>query len=339
MNVKVGINGLGRIGGAVLRAIHMRDGKLEVVRINDLTDTRILAGLLRNDTVKGRFPAHVSYEEDALIIGGQRIPVTKERDPSKLNWGSHGENVIVVEATGVFRTRKQCMCHVDAGAARVLLTVPPKDEIDFVTVIGCNERGLNPSHRIVSNASCTTNSIGAPVRVLSEKFGIVGGLLTTVHSATNDQRVCDAVHSDLRRARSVIGNLIPTSTGAAIATGQVVESVRGLLNGGSIRTPTVNGSVSVLDLLLKTDVTAEEVNAALKDASGGYLGGIMAVADDDLDEIVLTDIVNRPESSIIDAKRTMVVAGCMVQIYSWYDNEWGYTNRCVDLVELLSELS
>ena len=336
MTIKIGINGFGRIGSSILRAMTERNVDLEVVRINDLTeDTRILAGLLRNDTVKGRFPGDVSYEKEALVINGRRIPVTKERDPVQLKWRDYGDRVVVVESTGVFLTRDKCMQHVAAGAERVLLTVPPKDEVDYVVVMGCNDEGLSSEHQVISNASCTTNSIGTPARVLDEAFGIEAGLMTTVHSATNDQRVCDAIHLDLRRARSVFGNLIPTSTGAAIAAGLVVKSVAGRLNGGAIRTPTVCGSVSVLDLYLRTDVTKDDVNAVLKKGQERF-PGIMAMLDDDLDEPVLADIVNRSESALIDAKRTLVVQKRFAQVYSWYDNEWGYVNRCVDLLQLFA---
>ncbi|MBC8356339.1 MAG: type I glyceraldehyde-3-phosphate dehydrogenase [Planctomycetes bacterium] len=330
--VAIGINGFGRIGASILRAIFERDSDLEIAKINDLTETRILAALLRNDSVKGRFPGEVEFEQDALLVNGKRIPVSSERDPARLDWSACGERAVVVESTGVFRSQQQCMKHVQAGAERVVLTVPPSGDVDFMAVVGVNDDKLTSDHKIISNASCTTNSIGVPLRVLNEALGVKAGLLTTVHSATNDQNVCDAVHEDLRRARSVLGNLIPTTTGAAKAIGKVIDGLDDL-NGGAIRTPTLDGSVSVLDLLMKKSVTAEQVNKALKDAATNDYPSIMAVVDHELDEIVSSDIVGRSESAIIDTQRTMVVAGELVQLYSWYDNEWGYSNRCVDLLE------
>lgn len=332
MKTKIGINGFGRIGTSIFRAIAQRQSELEIVQINDLAEPRTLAALLRNDSVKGRFPGKVEYDQDALVVDGVHIPISHEREPGKIDWAA-SEVATVVESTGLFRTQEQCEGHLAGGASRVLLTVPPKGEVDFMAVVGVNETELNSGHRVISNASCTTNSIGMPLRVLHEAIGIEAGLMTTVHSATNDQRICDAAHSDLRRARAVIGNLIPTSTGAATAIGRVIKGLDHL-NGGAVRTPTPDGSVSVLDLLMQRDVTVDEINDVLRQGAAGR-PTVMAVVDDELDALVSSDIVGRSESSIIDAERTLVVGGRLVQIYSWYDNEWGYSNRCVDLLELL----
>lgn len=306
----------------------------QCVGINDLTEPRLLAGVFR---AQQRDCCDVSYDASGMIVNGCRIPITKERDPARLNWGQYGNGVIVVESTGVFRTREGCSKHLAGGAARVLLTVPPDDEVDFMMVMGVNDEKLSSNHQIVSNASCTTNSIGYPVRVLNEKFAIKMGLLTTVHAATNDQRVVDMVHSDLRRARTVFGNIIPTTTGAARAIGKVYDPLKGRLNGGAVRVAAQQGSLSVLDLMFDREVTIAEINQALVEASAAR-PSLMTVLDGDLDEPVLFDIVGSPQSAIIDAKRTMVVTadGCsMVQVYSWYDNVIGYCNRCVDLLQIM----
>jgi glyceraldehyde 3-phosphate dehydrogenase (phosphorylating) len=332
--MRIAINGFGRIGRNVFRILQNTPG-MDVVHINDLTDPATLAHLLKYDTVGGRFPGKVKVAKGAIVVDGVRIPISAERDPSKL---PHAANKIdfVVEATGVLATREACTKHLDAGAKKVALTVPPKDAIDNMVVLGVNDDTLEPEHRIISNASCTTNCLAPVAKVLDDAFGIRHGLMTTVHAYTNDQRVLDLPHGDLRRSRAAAANIIPTSTGAARAVGKILPRLNGKLDGFSLRVPIPVGSVVDLVAVLGKKVTVEEVNGALAAAAKkGPLKGILAYTED---PIVSSDIVGDPHSSIIDAGCTMVMAGNTVKVVSWYDNEWGYSNRVVELMKKAHKL-
>jgi len=331
--MRIAINGFGRIGRNVFRIIQNTKG-MEVVAINDLTDNETLAHLLKYDSVHGRYPGNVRATKTGLIVDGQRIAVTEERDPANL---PHAKNKIdfVVEATGVFATREACMKHIEAGAGRVLLTVPPKDEIDAMVVVGVNEKSLKASDRIISNASCTTNCLAPLAKVLDDSFGIQRGLMTTVHAYTNDQRMLDLPHKDLRRARAAAVNIIPTSTGAARAVGKILPKLNGKLDGCSMRVPVPDGSVVDLVATLKKKVTKESLNAAFAKAAKGPLKGVLKYTED---PIVSSDVVGDPHSSVIDGQATMVMDGNLVKVISWYDNEWGYSNRVVDLMRIAHRL-
>lgn len=334
---KFTINGFGQIGQRVLHAALARGG-YECLGINDLAlkDPKVCAGLFRAMSKR-----QVSVDGAAIVVDGARIPITAHANPQDANWGSLGSGLVVVESTGVFRTREKCMAHINSGAAKVLLTVPPDDEVDAMIVLGCNDEDLQPGHQIISNASCTTNSIAMPVRRLHEQFGILAGTLTTVHSATNDQVVCDRWHSDPRRARSSLANLIPTTTGAARAIGKVYKPLAGRLNGGSVRVGTATGSLSILNLVLRDQVDASAINAFLNDTVAKEQPHIFTSLNDPLDAAVLTDIIDRPESSLFDPGQTLAFqgglqSGCIAQVAFWYDNVAGYSNRCVDLIGLLA---
>lgn len=332
--MRIAINGFGRIGRNVFRIIQNTPG-CEVVAINDLTDAATLAHLLKYDSVHGRFDGTVKAGKNAITVNGKKIAISAERDPSKLN---HAENKIdfVVEATGIFTKREQCQMHIDAGAKKVLLTVPPKDEIDAMVVMGVNQDKLKATDRIISNASCTTNCLAPAAKVLDEAFGISHGLMTTIHGYTNDQRILDLPHSDLRRARAAALNIIPTTTGAARAVGKVLPRLAGKLDGCAMRVPVPNGSMVDLVATLKKKVTKESVMAAFKEAAKkGDLKGIVQYTED---PIVSTDIIGNSHSSIFDATATMAMAGNMVKIVCWYDNEWGYSNRVVDLMKFSHRL-
>ncbi len=333
MAYKVAINGFGRIGRLVFRVMH-QDSNIEVVAINDLTDAKTLAHLLKYDSTHGRFPGDVSYDGSNLLVDGQTIKIMAERDPASLPWAELGVD-IVVESTGVFRKRAQIENHLKAGARKVILTVPAKDEIDNTIVMGVNDSTLKADDKIVSNASCTTNCLGPLARVLHDAFGIKRGLMTTVHGYTNDQRILDFPHSDLRRSRSAAENIIPTTTGAAIAVGKVIPALNGKLDGMAIRVPVSDGSLVDLVAELDKDVTVEQVNAAVKAAAEGDLKGILEYTDD---PIVSKDIIDNPHSSIFDSLSTSVMEGNMVKVISWYDNEWGYSNRTVDLLKKMAAL-
>ena len=331
--MRIAINGFGRIGRNVFRIIQNTPG-MEVVHINDLTDPDTLAHLLKYDTVAGRYPGKVRAAKGAIVVDGTKIPITAERDPAAL---PHGENKIdfVVEATGVLATREACQKHLDAGAKKVVLTVPPKDAIDNMVVLGVNDDTLRGDHLIVSNASCTTNCLAPVAKVLDDAFGIVNGMMTTVHAYTNDQHVLDLPHKDLRRARAAAANIIPTSTGAARAVGKILPKLAGKLDGMAMRVPVPVGSVVDLVVNLKQSVTVEEVNGALAAAAKkGPLKGILAYTED---PIVSSDIVGDPHSSIVDAGCTMAM-GKTVKVVAWYDNEWGYSNRVVELMKLAHRL-
>lgn len=331
MPIKVGINGFGRIGRLVFRR-GLELGNIEFVGINDLTDAKTLAHLLKYDSVHGKFNGEVSVDGDCIIVNGQRIKIMAEKDPANLKWGELGAE-IVVESTGVFRSQEACMKHIAGGAKKVILTVPAKGDVDATVVLGVNDDKLTGEEKVISNASCTTNCLAPVVKVLNDKFGVEKGFMTTVHSYTNDQRVLDLPHSDLRRARSAAINIIPTTTGAAKAVGKVIPELKGKLDGFSLRVPTPDGSITDLVATLKREVTVEEVNAAMKEAAETTMKGILEYTED---PIVSTDIVRNPASSIFDALSTMV-NGNMVKVVSWYDNEWGYSCRVVDLIAKIAK--
>ena len=325
--MRIAINGFGRIGRNVFRILHGRDD-IEVVAINDITDNATLAHLLKYDSVHGRFAGTVSFTDDALIVDGKAIQTSAERDPANLPHKANGVD-FVVESTGIFTSREACQKHLDAGAGRVLLTVPPKGEIDAMIVMGVNQDSLKPSDRIISNASCTTNCLAPLAKVLHDSFGLRHALMTTVHAYTNDQRMLDLPHKDLRRARAAAVNIIPTTTGAARAVGKVLPELAGKLDGMAMRVPVPDGSVVDLVATLERTVTVDEVNAAFEDAAGKGLEGILEFSTDPL---VSSDVIGNPTSSLFDSKSTMVIGGNMVKVISWYDNEWGYSNRVVDLM-------
>ncbi len=327
MAIKIGINGFGRIGRMVFRIMEARDD-FSVVAVNDLAPADSLAHLLKYDSVHGRFGAPVEAREGALVVGGREVRVLAEKDPAALPWKALGVD-FVIESTGIFRTREACAKHIEAGAPKVLLTVPPSGEIDRMVVLGVNDETLQPGDAVISNASCTTNCLAPVAKVLQDSFGIVKGLMTTVHAYTNDQRTADMIHKDLRRARAAAINIIPTSTGAARAVGKVLPELNGKLDGMAMRVPVADGSVVDLVAELSKEVTVEAVNAALKAAADGPMRGILAYTED---PIVSSDVVHDPHSSIVDGASTMVTGGNMVKVVSWYDNEWGYSNRVCDLV-------
>ena len=334
MAIRIAINGFGRIGRLVFRVLAERGG-FEVVAVNDLSDARGLAHLLRYDSVHGRYAGTVKGHEGEIEVDGRRIQVLAERDPARLPWKDLAVD-FAVESTGVFRSRTDCMKHVDAGAKKVLLTVPPKGEVDAMVVMGVNEGVLKPEHRVISNASCTTNCLAPLAKVLHETFGIERGLMTTVHAYTNDQPVNDFVHSDLRRARAGAINIIPTTTGAARAVGVVIPELAGKLDGYALRVPVADGSVVDLTANLKRTVTRDEVNGALKAAAEGPMHGVLDYTED---PIVSSDVIHDPHSSIVDGLATLVGdGGRIVKVVSWYDNEWGYSNRVVDLITAAHEL-
>ncbi|XHR30159.1 MAG: type I glyceraldehyde-3-phosphate dehydrogenase [Chthoniobacteraceae bacterium] len=329
---KFGINGFGRIGRNVLRA--MTPAQVEnVVAINDLTDTKTLAHLLKWDSVHGKFDGEIGYDAEYLIVRGHKIKILKERDPAKLPWGELGVDV-VLESTGFFTARDKAALHIQGGAKRVLISAPAKNP-DATIVFGVNDQIYDPAkHFIVSNASCTTNCLAPLVKVLNNTFGIVQGFMSTIHSYTNDQRILDLPHEDLRRARSAAINIVPSSTGAAKAIGEVIPELKGKLNGGSFRVPTPDGSVTDFVVELKNPATVETINAAFKAASETDLKGILEYSDEPL---VLQDIVGNRHSSIFDSQLTMTLGDKFVKVVSWYDNEWGYSNRCVQGLELLGK--
>ena len=328
--IKVAINGFGRIGRNVFKIALERDN-LEIVGINDLTDTKTLAYLLKYDSTQGKFNGTLDYDEEALIVNGERIKISAEKDPAVIPWSKTPD--IVIESTGVFRVKESPKGgygdHLKNGAKKVIITVPAKDEIDKTIVLGVNDDMLTPEDRFVSNASCTTNCLAPITKVLNDSFGIINALMTTVHSYTNDQRILDFPHKDLRRARSAAVSQIPTTTGAASAIGKVIPELDGKMNGMSIRVPTPTGSLVDLVAYLKRPVTVKEVNAAMKEASEGAMKGILEYNED---PIVSVDVIHNPHSSVFDALSTMV-KGNLVKVISWYDNEWGYSSRVVDLIE------
>ncbi|WP_199621540.1 type I glyceraldehyde-3-phosphate dehydrogenase [Paenibacillus alkalitolerans] len=330
--VKVGINGFGRIGRNVFRAA-LNNPEVEIVAINDLTDVNTLAHLLKYDTTHGKLDATVEATEGALVVNGKLVKVFSERDPGNLPWASVGVE-IVIESTGIFTAKEKAEAHLKGGAKKVIISAPATNE-DITIVIGVNEDKYNPAeHTVISNASCTTNCLAPFAKVLNDKFGIVKGMMTTIHSYTNDQQVLDLPHKDLRRARAAAENIIPSTTGAAKAVSLVLPELKGKLNGMSFRVPTPNVSVTDLVAELSRSVTVDEVNGALKEAANGPLKGIMNYSDEPL---VSSDYNGDPASSTIDALSTMVVEGNMVKVVSWYDNEWGYSNRVVDLAAYIAK--
>jgi glyceraldehyde 3-phosphate dehydrogenase len=330
MAVKVGINGFGRIGRNVVRAALGRND-VEFVAVNDLTDTKTLAHLLKYDSVLGTLHEEVKAEGDSISVGGKKIKVFATKDPAELDWNSVGAQ-IVVESTGKFTDAKEACKHIRGSVKKVIISAPAKNE-DLTVVLGVNDKSYDAAkHNIISNASCTTNCLAPVVKVVHDKFGIQKGSMTTIHSYTNDQKILDFPHKDLRRARAAALNMIPTSTGAAKAIGLVMPQLKGKLDGYSMRVPTPDVSVVDLVALLSKDTTAEEVNAALKAAAEGELKGILAYTED---PVVSSDMLHNPNSSIVDAGMTKVLDGNLLKIVAWYDNEWGYSCRVVDLIAFL----
>ncbi|MDO5644823.1 MAG: type I glyceraldehyde-3-phosphate dehydrogenase [Dermabacter sp.] len=332
MTVKVGINGFGRIGRNFLRAAHEQGADIEIVAVNDLTDTKTLAHLVKYDSILGRFGKDVTASDSAITIDGKEIKVFSEKDPANIDWASVGAD-IVVESTGFFTDATKAAAHLGDTVKKVIISAPAKNE-DATFVIGVNDGDYDPEkHNIISNASCTTNCLAPLAKVLNDEFGIVKGLMTTVHAYTGDQRLLDAPHSDLRRARAAALNIIPTKTGAAAAVALVLPELKGKFDGYALRVPTPTGSVTDLTFEAGREVTVEEINAAVKKAAEGPLKGVLAYTED---PIVSKDIETDPHSSIFDAGCTKVI-GNQVKVVSWYDNEWGYSNRLVDLVALVGE--
>ncbi|SHE98623.1 glyceraldehyde-3-phosphate dehydrogenase (NAD+) [Marinitoga hydrogenitolerans DSM 16785] len=333
MAIKIAINGFGRIGRIVFREM-VKNEKFEVVAINDLTDPKTLAHLLKYDSVHGKFDGTVEVEEDGFVVNGKKIKVFAEKNPANLPW-KELEVDIVIESTGVFRNKEKAMPHIEAGAKKVIITAPAKGEVDLTVVMGVNDELLSKDHVVVSNASCTTNSIAPVIKVLNDKFKIQKGLLTTVHSFTNDQRVLDLPHSDLRRARAAAVNIIPTTTGAAKAVGVVIPELKGKLDGIAMRVPTPDGSITDLTIVVEKATTAEEVNAAIKEATETYLKGILGYNEE---MIVSSDIIGTKLAGIFDSTLTKVMDGTLVKVASWYDNEYGYSAMVVKLAEKMADL-
>jgi len=338
--IRVAINGFGRIGRLVFRNLIERPDEFEVVAVNDLTDNKMLAYLLKYDSVHGRFGGEVEFDDKYLVVNGKQILASAERDPAKLPWGDNGVEV-VVESTGIFRAhagggKPGYDTHVEkAGAKKVVISAPTKDDPCLTCVLGVNDDKLTGEMKYISNASCTTNCLAPVAKVLQDNFGIAKGLMTTIHSYTNDQRILDFPHSDPYRARAAAANIIPTSTGAAKAVGLVIPELQGKLTGMALRVPTPTGSAVDLVTLMEKDVTVEAVNAAVKEAADGPMKGILCYTED---AIVLTDIVHDPHSSVFAADQTMVIGGNMLKIISWYDNEWAYSVRTADLIARLGAM-
>jgi glyceraldehyde 3-phosphate dehydrogenase len=328
MTIKVGINGYGRIGRNILRALYesKRTRDVEIVAINDLGDANINAHLTRHDTVHGRFPGEVRVDGDAMIVNGDRIRVLAERDPAKLPWGKLGVE-FVLECTGLFTSKAKAGAHLIGGAKKVVISAPGEKDVDATIVYGVNHGVLKASHTVVSNASCTTNCLAPVAKVLHDKIGIVAGVMTTVHSYTNDQVLTDVYHKDLRRARSATQSQIPTKTGAAAAVGLVLPELNGRLDGFAIRVPTINVSLVDLSFTAARDTSIDEVNRTMKEASEGAMQRIVAYNDEPL---VSIDFNHDPHSAVFDATLTKVIGGSLVKVCAWYDNEWGFSNRMID---------
>ena len=325
MTTRIGINGFGRIGRNLFRAIAQGNTDLEVVALNDLTDNATLANLLKYDSVLGRFDGEIDYDDSAIIVNGKRIAVYEEPDPKNLKWADNNVD-IVVESTGRFTDGEAAMAHIEAGAKKVIISAPAKN-VDATFVYGVNSDTYDPAnHNIISAASCTTNCLAPMAKVLHEKFGIEKGLMTTIHAYTGDQRLQDAPHKDMRRSRAAAVNMVPTSTGAAKAVALVLPELEGKLDGYAMRVPTITGSATDLTFTASRDVTAEEINAAIKEAATGEFGETLAYTED---PIVSTDIISDSHSCIFDAGMTKVTGGNMVKVLGWYDNEWGYTSQLV----------
>ncbi|MBK9331800.1 MAG: type I glyceraldehyde-3-phosphate dehydrogenase [Ignavibacteria bacterium] len=330
MALKVGINGFGRIGRLVLRRM-LAEGGFNIVGINDLTDNKTLAHLFKYDSIHGKFNGEVKLTENGMNVNGDEIRITSEKDPTKLGWGELGTDV-VIESTGVFTSMDKLKLHLDAGAKKVVLTAPAKDQLDATVVLGVNDQILTPEMKVVSNASCTTNCLAPMVKVLDDNFKITKGFMTTIHSYTNDQALLDQPHKDLRRARAGAINIIPTSTGAAKAVGEVLPHLKGKLDGFALRVPTPDGSLTDFVCITEKETTKEEINAVMKKASENEMKGILEYT---VDPIVSCDIVGNSSSCIFDSLSTMV-SGNLVKVIGWYDNEWGYSCRVVDLVKKIS---
>ena len=328
MSVKIGINGFGRIGRSVFRILSDRDD-VEVVAINDLFENQQLVYLLKYDTVMGVFPKEVRADDDFLYVNGHQIAMTAEKDPAKIPWGKLGVD-IVIESTGVFTQKEQLQKHLDAGAKKVILTVPAKGEIDATIVMGVNDETLKPEHRLVSNASCTTNCLAPLAKILDETFGIEEGFMTTVHAYTNDQRLADVPHKDFRRSRAATQNIIPTTTGAARTVGKVLPQLKGKLDGLAMRVPVPDGSIVDLVAKVRAKPDTAAVNAAVREAAEGPLKAVVEYSEVPL---VSTDIIGNPHSSVFDALSTRAEGDGYVKVVAWYDNEWGYSNRVVDLID------
>jgi glyceraldehyde 3-phosphate dehydrogenase len=336
MSVRAGINGFGRIGRNVFRAAHAKGADIEWVRVNDITDTETLAHLLKYDSILGPFPGEVEATEGGILVDGKELKVFAERDPAALPWGDNGVDV-VIESTGFFTNRDDAAKHLDAGAQKVIISAPAKGP-DATLVLGVNDDAYDPeNHTVISNASCTTNCLAPVAHVLHDTFGIVHGLMTTIHAYTSDQRLQDAPHKDLRRARAAAVNLVPTSTGAAKAIGLVIPELDGKLNGTSVRAPIPTGSLVDLVCVVEKSTSVDEINATFKErADTGALEGILQYTDD---PIVSSDIEQNPYSSIFDAGMTMVIEGTFVKVCAWYDNEWGFSNRMLDTTVAWSKAS
>ncbi len=328
MTIKIGINGYGRIGRNILRALYESDkhAELEIVAVNDLGDANTNAHLTRRDTAHGRFPGTIEVDGDYMVVNGDRIRVCAERDPAKLPWGELGVD-IVFESTGFFRTREGASKHLEAGAKKVIISAPGSGEMDATIVYGVNHNTLKKEHTIISNASCTTNCLAPMVKPLHDKIGLKHGIMTTIHAYTNDQVLTDVYHSDLRRARSATMSQIPTKTGAAAAVGLVLPELNGLLDGFSMRVPTINVSAVDLCFVAKRETSIDEINSIMKEASEGELAGVLAYNDEPL---VSIDFNHDPASSTYDASLTKVMEGTLVKVIAWYDNEWGFSNRMLD---------
>ena len=334
MAIQVGINGFGRIGRSVFRIISDRDD-IEVVAINDLFDNEQLAYLLKYDTVMGIFDKEVTAESDAMTVDNQRVVMTEQRDPAEIPWKDLGAQ-FVIESTGVFRHREPLEKHIAAGAEKVILTVPAKEEIDATIVIGVNNDELKPEHRIVSNASCTTNCLAPIAKILDDRFGLEEGFITTVHAYTNDQRLADVPHKDFRRSRAAGENIIPTTTGAAVAVGKVLPQLKGKLDGLAMRVPVPDGSIVDLVFRMGKKASRDDINAAIREAAAGPMKRVVEYSEAPL---VSSDIIGNTHSSIFDALSTNSQEDGYARIVSWYDNEWGYSNRVVDLIGMLAKLS
>ncbi len=330
MTVRIGINGFGRIGRHVFKLAFEKDD-IEIVAVNDLTDAKTLAHLLKYDSIYGRYSKAVEVDGEAIVVSGKKIKIYSEKDPKKLPWKELGVD-IVIESTGVFRKKEQILWHTEAGAKKVILTVPSKDKIDNTIVLGVNDDALKAEDVVVSNASCTTNCLAPIVKVLNDNFKMLEGLMTTIHAYTNDQRILDFPHSDLRRARAAALSIIPTTTGAAKAVGLVIPELNGKLNGLAMRVPTPTGSIVDLTARLQKDPSVEEINAAMKKAAEGQMKGILKYCED---PIVSADVIGDTHSSVFDALSTMKLGQGFIKVLSWYDNEWGYSNRVVDLIGLI----
>ncbi len=334
MSIKVGINGYGRIGRNILRALYEsgRQKEIQIVAINDLGDAQTNAYLTRNDTVHGRFRGEVTVDGDSMVVNGDRIKVLAERDPAKLPWGQLGVD-IVLECTGLFTSKAKASAHIAGGAKKVIISAPGEKDVDATVVYGVNHGVLKASHTVISNASCTTNCLAPLVKVLHDKIGVVHGVMTTIHSYTNDQVLTDVFHKDLRRARSATMSMIPTKTGAAAAVGLVLPELNGKLDGFSVRVPTINVSLVDLTFTAARATTIDEINTLMKAAAAGPMKGILAYTDQPL---VSIDFNHDPASSTYDATMTKVIDGTLVKVCSWYDNEWGFSNRMLDTTVALA---